>query len=202
MIFVLLSVLCVVSFTFAPMASTYCDYVLNKGKDTVHRHYHDTEYGFPIHDDNLLFARLILEINQAGLSWETILKKKDNFFKAFDNFNIEKVARYTDVKKAKLMQDAGIIRNRLKIEAAIENAKSIKKIQKEFGSFQKWLDGHHPKTKEEWVKLFKQTFRFTGGEIVNEFLMSTGYLPGAHSEDCPVYKKLMKQKPKFLEDKR
>ena len=184
------------------MASTYCDYVLNKGKDTVHRHYHDTEYGFPIHDDNLLFARLILEINQAGLSWETILKKKDNFFKAFDNFNIEKVARYTDVKKAKLMQDAGIIRNRLKIEAAIENAKSIKKIQKEFGSFQKWLDGHHPKTKEEWVKLFKQTFRFTGGEIVNEFLMSTGYLPGAHSEDCPVYKKLMKQKPKFLEDKR
>ena len=100
------------------------------------------------------------------------------------------------------MQDAGIIRNWLKIEAAIENAKSIKKIQKEFGSFQKWLDGHHPKTKEEWVKLFKQTFRFTGGEIVNEFLMSTGYLPGAHSEDCPVYKKLMKQKPKFLEDKR
>ena len=177
------------------MASTYCDYVLNKGKDTVHRHYHDTEYGFPIHDDNLLFARLILEINQAGLSWETILKKKDNFFKAFDNFNIEKVARYTDVKKAKLMQDAGIIRNRLKIEAAIENAKSIKKIQKEFGSFQKWLDGHHPKTKEEWVKLFKQTFRFTGGEIVNEFLMSTGYLPNAHEESCPVYKQVLKAKP-------
>ena len=117
------------------MASTYCDYVLNKGKDTVHRHYHDTEYGFPIHDDNLLFARLVLEINQAGLSWETILKKKDNFFKAFDNFQIDKVARYTDAKKAKLMQDAGIIRNRLKIEAAIENAKTIKRIQKEFGSF-------------------------------------------------------------------
>ena len=179
------------------MASTYCDYVLNNGKDTVHRHYHDTEYGFPIHDDNLLFARLVLEINQAGLSWETILKKKDNFFKAFDNFQVDKVARYTDVKKAKLMQDAGVIRNRLKIEAAIENAKTIKRIQKEVGSFQNWLDQHHPKTKEEWVKLFKQNFRFTGGEIVNEFLMSTGYLPGAHSEGCPVFKKVMKQKPKW-----
>ncbi len=179
------------------MASTYCDYVLNKGKDTVHREYHDTEYGFPIHDDNLLFARLVLEINQAGLSWETILKKKDNFFKAFDNFQIDKVARYSDAKKEKLMQDAGIIRNRLKIEAAVENAKTIKKIQKEFGSFQNWLDQHHPKTKDEWVKLFKQHFRFTGGEIVNEFLMSTGYLPGAHSEECAVYKKVMKQKPKW-----
>ena len=181
------------------MASTYCDFVLDKGKDTVHRHYHDTEYGFPIHDDNLLFARLVLEINQAGLSWETILKKKDNFFKAFDNFQIDKVARYTDFKKAKLMQDAGIIRNRLKIEAAIENAKTIKKIQKEFGSFQNWLDKNHPKTKEEWVKLFKQNFRFTGGEIVNEFLMSTGYLPGAHSEGCPVFKKVMRGKPKWCD---
>ena len=179
------------------MASTYCDYVLNKGKDTVHRHYHDTEYGFPIHDDNLLFARLVLEINQAGLSWETILKKKDNFFKAFDNFQIDKVARYSDAKKAKLMQDAGIIRNRLKIEAAIENAKTIKRFQKEFGSFKNWLDQHHPKTKEEWVKLFKQNFRFTGGEIVNEFLMSTGYLAGAHSEDCPVFKKVLREKPKW-----
>ena len=185
------------------MASTYCDYVLNKGKDTVHRHYHDTEYGFPIHDDNLLFARLVLEINQAGLSWETILKKKDNFFKAFDNFQIDKVARYTDAKKAKLMQDAGIIRNRLKIEAAIENAKTIKRIQKEFGSFKNWLDQHHPKTKEEWVKLFKQNFRFTGGEIVNEFLMSTGYLAGAHSEDCRMLKKVLREKPKWAHsDKR
>ncbi len=181
------------------MATTYCEFVLNKGKDTVHRDYHDKEYGFPIDDDNLLFARLVLEINQAGLSWETILKKKDNFFKAFDNFNIDKVARYTDKKKEKLMQDAGIIRNRLKIEAAIHNAKTIKTIQKENDSFKNWLDKHHPKSKEEWVKLFKQTFRFTGGEIVNEFLMSAGYLPGAHSETCPVYKKVMKKKPKWAE---
>lgn len=179
------------------MATTYCEYVLNAGKDSVHRDYHDKEYGFPIHDDNLLFARLVLEINQAGLSWETILKKKDNFFKAFDDFNIDKVSRYSEKKKGKLMQDAGIIRNRLKIEATIHNAQMIKKIQKETGSFKKWLDQHHPKTKEEWVKLFKQTFRFTGGEIVNEFLMSTGYLPGAHAVDCPVYKKVMKQKPKW-----
>lgn len=175
--------------------SGYCIFVQEKGKETVHREYHDTEYGFPIHDDNLLFARLILEINQAGLSWETILKKKENFFKAFDNFDIKKVARYTDKKKEKLMQDAGIIRNRLKIEATIDNAKKIIEIQKEFGSFKDWLDQHHPKTKEEWVKLFKTTFRFTGGEIVNEFLMSAGYLAGAHEESCPIYKKVLKQKP-------
>lgn len=181
------------------MATSYCDYVNNAGKDTVHRHYHDNEYGFPLQTDNELFARLILEINQAGLSWETILKKKDNFFKAFNNFDIDKVARYSEKKKEKLLQDAGIIRNRLKIEATIDNAKKIKAIQKEFGSFKNWLDAHHPKTKEEWVKLFKTTFRFTGGEIVNEFLMSTGYLPGAHIESCPVYKKVMKMKPKWTE---
>ena len=179
------------------MAATYCDFVQNKGKETIHRDYHDYEYGFPINDDNLLFARLVLEINQAGLSWETILKKKDNFFKAFDDFQIDKIARYSAKKKEKLMQDAGIIRNRLKIEAAVFNAKSIIKIQQESGSFKNWLDNHHRKTKEQWVKLFKETFRFTGGEIVNEFLMSTGYLPGAHIETCPVFKKVMKLKPKW-----
>lgn len=181
------------------MADSYCNFVQNTGKETVHRHYHDNEYGFPIQDDNLLFARLVLEINQAGLSWDTILKKKENFFKAFDDFNIDKVCRYTDKKKEKLMQDAGIIRNRLKIEAVIHNAKAIKLIQKESGSFKNWLDKNHPKTKEEWVKIFKITFRFTGGEIVNEFLMSTGYLSGAHSANCPVYKKVIKQKPKWAE---
>ncbi|MGK2860940.1 MAG: DNA-3-methyladenine glycosylase I [Chitinophagaceae bacterium] len=179
------------------MATTYCDFVLDTGKDTVHRLYHDTEYGFPVYDDNLLFARLVLEINQAGLSWDTILKKKTNFFKAFDNFNIDKVSRYTEARKIKLMQDAGIIRNRLKIEAAVYNAKAIKNIQKQHGSFRNWLDDNYPKTREEWVKLFKQTFRFTGGEIVNEFLMSTGYLPGSHTVNCPIYKKVLKLKPKW-----
>src|SRR5438477_12695114 len=119
---------------------SYCTYVLNGAKDSVHKLYHDNEYGFPLKEDNALFARLVLEINQAGLSWETILKKKDNFFKAFDDFNIDKVSRYSEKKKEKLMQDAGIIRNRLKIEAAIHNAKCIQAIQKESGSFRKWLD--------------------------------------------------------------
>src|SRR5690242_3495809 len=127
------------------MATSYCDFVQNAGKDTIHRNYHDKEYGFPLHSDDELFARLVLEINQAGLSWQTILNKKDNFFKAFDNFNIDKVARYSEKKKEKLLQDAGIIRNRLKVEAAISNAKVIKDIQKEFGSFKNWLDKHHPK---------------------------------------------------------
>jgi DNA-3-methyladenine glycosylase I len=176
---------------------SYCEYIRKAGKDTVHKNYHDKEYGFPLLSDNELFARLILEINQAGLSWETILKKKDNFFKAFDDFDIDKVSRYSEKKIATLLQDAGIIRNRLKIEATINNAKTIKSIQKEFGSFKAWLDQHHPKTKDEWVKLFKQSFRFTGGEIVNEFLMSTAYLPGAHIESCPIYKKVLKQKPKW-----
>lgn len=175
------------------MAGGYCEFVKGKGRGTVHQQYHDTEYGFPLSDDNELFARLVLEINQAGLSWETILKKKDNFFKAFDDFNIDKVSRYTEKKKAKLMLDAGIIRNRLKIEAAVENAKRIKALQKEFGSFKNWIESHHPKTKDEWVKIFKKEFRFTGGEIVNEFLMSTGYLPGAHSEDCPVFRKAKRE---------
>lgn len=179
------------------MATSYCDFVQNAGKESVHKPYHDTEYGFPIQDDNLLFARLILEINQAGLSWETILKKKDHFFRAFDQFEIAKVARYAEKRKDKLMQNAGIIRNRLKIEATVYNAGVIMALQREFGSFRNWLDNHHPQKKEDWVKLFKKTFRFTGGEIVNEFLVSTGYLPGAHTADCPVYKKVMKQKPKW-----
>ena len=182
------------------MAASYCEYIQAAGKNSVHKDYHDKEYGFPLKDDNALFARLILEINQAGLSWETILKKKDNFFKAFDDFDIEKVARYKEKKIERLLQDAGIIRNRLKIESTIDNAKRIRVIQKEFGSFGNWLDHHHPKTKEEWVKLFKNAFRFTGGEIVNEFLVSTGYLKGAHIESCPIYKRVMKQKPKWAEN--
>lgn len=164
-------------------------------KKAIHKAYHDHQYGFPIHDDNELFCRLILEINQAGLSWETILKKEATFRKAFDNFNIKKVAAYKETDVARLLADAGIIRNRLKVNAAIENAKTIVALQKEYGSFAKWLEHHHPKTKDEWVKLFKKTFRFTGGEIVNEFLMSIGILPGAHSDSCVVYKKVLKTKP-------
>jgi len=157
--------------------------------------YHDEYYGFPIHDDNELFCRLVLEINQAGLSWETILKKETGFRKAYNGFNLKKVAAYTEKDRERLMADAGIIRNRLKINAAIENAKTILQLQKEYGSFEKWLESNHPLTKEEWVKLFKKAFRFTGGEIVNEFLQSIGYLAGAHAADCPVYKKVIRAKP-------
>ena len=161
----------------------------------VHKIYHDTQYGFPITDDNELFCRLILEINQAGLSWTTILKKQEGFRKAYRGFDIKKVAAFKEKDSARLLGDAGIIRNRLKVNAAIENAKTIIALQKEKGSFKNWLDHHHPLTREEWTSLFKQTFCFTGGEIVNEFLVSTGYLPGAHDETCPVFKKIVKSKP-------
>jgi DNA-3-methyladenine glycosylase I len=164
----------------------------------LHKNYHDKFYGFPLHDDNELFGRLIMEINQAGLSWETILKKETSFRKAYHSFNIKKIAAYKETDRERLMNDPGIIRNRLKINAAIENAHSILGLQKEYGSFEKWLEHHHPGTKEEWVKLFKKTFRFTGGEIVNEFLMSVGYLEGAHSPACPVHKKIVGKKPMWL----
>ena len=176
---------------------SYCSVVENMTgeRQALHKAYHDHHYGFPIHDDNELFCRLVLEINQAGLSWETILKKEAGFRKAYHNFSIKKVAAYTEADRERLLADAGIIRNRLKINAAIENAKTILQLQKEHGSFEQWLESHHPKSKEEWVKLFKKTFRFTGGEIVNEFLQSIGYLPGAHSSGCPIYKKILKTDP-------
>src|SRR6478735_2570995 len=176
---------------------SYCNALENMTgeRKALHKAYHDKLYGFPIHNDNELFCRLILEINQAGWSWETILKKEQTFRKAYSNFDIKKVAKYTAADRERLMNDAGIIRNNLKINAAIENARTILAIQKEHGSFEQWLTSHHPKTKEEWVKLFKKTFKFTGGEIVNEFLMSTGYLQGAHGENCPIHKKVLKQKP-------
>ena len=177
---------------------SYCEAIEHLDKNNVHRIYHDTAYGFSIEDDNELFERLVLEINQAGLSWTTILNKQHNFKKAYHQFNINKIASYRDVDRRRLLNDVGIIRNRLKVDAAIHNANVILKIQKEFGSFKKWLDYHHPKTKQEWIKLFKQTFKFTGGEIVNEFLVSTGYLPGSHIESCPVYKKVIKSKPSWL----
>lgn len=180
---------------------SYCNAIKNmqpEERKSLHKNYHDNHYGFPIHDDDELFGRLIMEINQAGLSWETILKKESTFRKAYSNFKIKKIAAYTEADRKRLMNDAGIIRNRLKINAAIENAKAILQLQKEFGSFEKWLEQHHPKTKEEWVKLFKKTFRFTGGEIVNEFLMSIGYLEGAHAPGCIIYKKVLKQKPLWL----
>ena len=178
--------------------TTYCDYCKSHPEDTFNKNYHDTQYGFPLDDDNLLFERLIFEINQAGLSWITILKKADNFRKAYHGFKVEKIARYTDKDRERLLSDAGIIRNRLKVNAAIVNAQKILELRKEYGSFKGWLDAQHPLSKEEWVKLFKKTFIFTGGEIVNEFLMSTGYLAGAHQKNCPVYKKVASLRPAWM----
>jgi DNA-3-methyladenine glycosylase I len=164
----------------------------------LHKNYHDKHYGYPIHNDDELFGRLILEINQAGLSWETILKKEASFRNAYSNFSIKKIAAYSEKDRARLLGDAGIIRNKLKVNAAIENAKAILQLQQEFGSFENWLSHHHPKTKEQWVKLFKKTFKFTGGEIVGEFLMSIGYLPGAHIQACPIHKEVLKSKPMWM----
>lgn len=177
---------------------SYCKVIKNMSdpvRRKLHQDYHDKAYGFPIHDDNELFCRLVLEINQAGLSWETILKKQDMFRKAYSNFDLKKVAKYTAKDRARLLKDPGIIRNRLNVNAAIENAKRILELQKEHGSFKKWIEINHPLNKGEWVKLFKKNFKFTGGEIVNEFLMSTGVLPCPHDESCAVYKRILKAKP-------
>ena len=168
--------------------SAYCDIAPGH---PLHGPYHDTEYGFPQREEAVLFERLLLEINQAGLSWETILRKRAGFRAAYDGFDVDTVAAYGEVERARLMHDAGIIRTRLKIDAAIHNAQVIQRLRDSHGGFAEWLDAHAlenaaPRDKASWVRLFKKTFRFTGGEITGEFLMSLGYLPGAHRPDCPV----------------
>jgi DNA-3-methyladenine glycosylase I len=174
------------------MAQTYCDAA--PGHEW-HGPYHEREYGFPLREDAALFERLILEINQAGLSWLTILKKREAFRRAYHGFDPAIVARYGARDRRRLLVDAGIVRNRLKVDAAIANAVRILELRESHGSFAGWLAAHHPRSKADWVKLFKQTFRFTGGEIVGEFLMSIGYRPGAHVESCPVHRRIMKLRP-------
>lgn len=177
---------------------SYCTFCEGLEPDNVHKSYHDRHYGFPVSDENELFGRLILEINQAGLSWETILKKEAGFRKAYDHFSIDKVAAFSDEDIHRLLGDANIIRNKLKVNAAIYNARQIQTLRKEFGGFSEWLEAHHPMDKEEWTKLFRKTFKFVGGEIVNEFLMSIGYLPGAHDKNCPIFDEILKEKPKWV----
>ena len=174
---------------------SYCDAAPGH---PFHGPYHEHEYGFPLRGDDELLERLALEINQAGLSWLTILKKREAFHRAFDGFQVDVVASYGDEERARLMADAGIIRNRLKVDAVIENARRIQGLRESHGSFAGWIDAHHPRDKAEWVKLFKKTFRFTGGEITGEFLMSLGYLPGAHRSDCPAFKRAAKKKPAWM----
>ena len=175
--------------------SGYCDIAPGH---PLHGPYHDHEYGFPQREESVLFERLLLEINQAGLSWETMLKKRDGFRAAYSGFDVDKVARYGEKDRARLLADPGIIRNRLKVDAAIHNAQVIRQLRKSHGGFAEWLDAHHPLSKAAWITLFKKTFRFTGGEITNEFLMSLGYLPGAHREDCPAFKRAAKQRPPWM----
>ena len=135
----------------------------------LHGPYHDREYGFPAREEPVLFERMVLEINQAGLSWELMLKKRAAFRAAFDN--------------------------RRKIDAVIENARRIRALRESHGGFADWLDAHHPLDKAEWVKLLRQTFVFMGPEVVGEFLMSLGYLPGAHRPDCPVNAEILQLGP-------
>ncbi len=169
----------------------YCDAASGH---PIHGPFHDREHGFPIREDDALFERLALEIMQAGLSWLTVLKKREAFRRAFDNFDPCKVAAYGPQDIQRLMADPGIVRNRLKITALIANARRIVEMRAGDGGFAAWLGRHHPLSRDEWVKLFKKNFRFTGGEIVNEFLMGIGYLPGAHRPDCPVYKTISRLK--------
>ena len=162
-------------------------------KDDLYRNYHDEEWGRPVYDDETIFEFLVLESFQAGLSWYTILKKRDNFREAFDDFNYTKVANYSTEKVEELMNNAGIVRNKLKILATINNAKQFLEVQKEFGSFSKYLwsfvDGkpiiNHPKTLKDVPAtteisdalskdLKKRGFKFLGSTVVYAFMQATG----------------------------
>jgi len=160
-----------------------------------HGPYHDGEYGFPATDEAVLFERLALEINQAGLSWLTVLQKRAAFRAAFADFAVDRVAAFGAAEIARLLSDSGIVRNRQKIEAVIANARRIQELRGSHGSFGGWLEAHHPRPLPEWTRLFRQNFRFTGGLITGEFLMSLGFLPGAHEPDCPVYPRILALAP-------
>lgn len=166
----------------------------------VHAPYHDREYGFPVEDERVLFERLSLEIFQAGLSWELVLKKRAALGRAFADFAVDRVAAYDALDIERLLSDASIIRNRRKIEAVIANAGRVQALRARAGGFSRWLDQHHPRPHAAWLRLFRETFRFMGGEVVREFLLSTGYLPGAHADDCPVYAAIVRARPPWLRE--
>jgi DNA-3-methyladenine glycosylase I len=174
------------------VSAAYCRFAAGH---PLHGPYHEDEYGFPAEDEAVLFERLVLEINQAGLSWQTILQKRHAFRAAFADFEVDRVAGFGEPEVARLLADPGIVRNRQKIAAVIDNARRIQLLRASHGSFHAWLEAHHPRPAAEWTRLFRQTFRFTGGLIVGEFLMSLGYLPGAHEPDCPVYPRILALAP-------
>ena len=171
-------------------------------KDDLYRNYHDNEWGKPVYDDPTIFEFLILETFQAGLSWYTILSKRENFRKAFENFDVNKVSQFSDAKLESLMQDAGIIRNKLKIKAAVTNAQAFIKIQEEFGCFSKYIWGFVggkpidnqttdlkdvPATTEISdvlsKDLKKRGFKFVGSTVVYAHMQATGMV-NDHVEDC------------------
>ena len=171
-------------------------------KDDLYRNYHDNEWGKPVYDDETIFEFLILETFQAGLSWYTVLAKRENFRKAFDNFDLLKVANYSEDKMAELAEDAGIIRNKLKIKATVTNAQAFIKVQEEFGSFSKYIWGfvdgkpidNHLKTLSE-VKattpisdalskdMKKRGFKFVGSTVMYAHMQATGMV-NDHVMDC------------------
>ncbi|MCT0060365.1 DNA-3-methyladenine glycosylase I [Lactococcus lactis subsp. lactis] len=172
-------------------------------------HYHDTYWGVPLHNDQELFAKLVLDLNHAGLSWATILNKQENFYEAFDNFEIEKIAVYDENKEQELLQNAGIIRNKLKVKAAIVNAQKVLEIQKEFGSFNKYIwsftdgkvlqhqvndESEIPATNELSDKMSKDMkkrgFKFTGSTVIYAFLQAVGVI-NDHADYCYRQAELM-----------
>src|ERR1700731_2291622 len=174
------------------MSSAYCRFAPG---DPIHGVYHDTEYGFPTEEESVLFERLMLEINQAGLSWATILKKRTAFRAAYADFTVDRVAAFGASEIERLLADPGIIRNRLKIEAAAENARRIQALRQSHGSFALWLAAHHPRSPEAWTQLFRRTFRFTGGETVGEVLLGNSYLAWGRGTDCPVFARILECAP-------
>ena len=178
------------------------------GTEPIYIKYHDREWGVPVHDDRRLFEFLILEGAQAGLSWLTILKKRPNYIKAFDNFDPRKVAAYNPRKVKELISNAGIIRNRLKVEASIQNARSFLAVQREFGSFDKyiWQFVGGKTLKNSWNSvaeipaqseasaamssdLKKRGFKFVGPTICHAFMQATG-LVNDHTVDCYRYEEV------------
>lgn len=158
-----------------------CDWCAN---DPLLTAYHDDEWGYPLKDDDALFELLTLEIFQAGLSWKTILNRRDGFRKAFDEFSVSKVAEYAEPDIERLVGDAGIIRNRLKIRATVTNAGIIKDLQKDHGSFQAWLDSMPAGDLENYQKVFRKTFKFCGPEITRMFVMAIGMVEVPHDSQC------------------
>ncbi|MDP3581155.1 MAG: DNA-3-methyladenine glycosylase I [Ignavibacteria bacterium] len=183
---------------------TRCGWSTN---DPLYIAYHDEEWGVPVHDDQKLFEMLILEGAQAGLSWITILRKRENYRKAFNNFDAKKIAKYDSEKVKTLLQNEGIVRNRLKIAATIQNAKCFLEVQKEFGSFDKYIwqfiGGKPIKNERKTLKdipaktsesdamskdLKKRGFKFVGSTICYAYMQAVGMV-NDHTTDCFCYKK-------------